>query len=136
MSPSRFSPLVIAALKSNLDSLLDAVPSIMGVFLATDDGFEITQAISGKQFEPAKLAAMSSSMVALSHALVGEIDLGETQNMLIEARLGKVLLLSVATTPALSLTVIARPNATLGQVLVHSKFCVSRLAEVMGHLSN
>lgn len=136
MTQSRFSPVVVTALKYNLEGLLESVPSIQGAFLATDDGFEITQAISGKQFEPAKLAAMSSSMVALSHALVGEIDLGETENLLIEARLGKVLLLSVACAPPLSLTVIARPTATLGQVLVHSKFCVSRLAEVMRRLDS
>lgn len=131
MSNSRFSPLVVALLKQCLDTLLDSVPSVLGVFLATDDGFEITQAISGKQFEPAKLAAMASSMVALSHAMVGEMDLGETENLLIEARLGKVLLLSVPCEPALSLAVIARPSATLGQVLVHSKFCVGRLTEII-----
>ena len=134
MFNSRFSPELVTSLKHNLDGLLDSVPSILGIFLATDDGFEITQALSSKHFEPAKLAAMSSSMVALSHALVGEIDLGEAENMLIEARLGKVLLLSVPANPALSLTVIARPSATLGQVLVHSKFCVSRLTEVIKRL--
>ena len=134
MSNSHFSPDVVISLKNCLNELLETVPSILGVFLATDDGFEITQAISSKQFEPSKLAAMSSSMVALSHALVGEIDLGETENMLIEARLGKVLLLSVPGNPTLSLTVIARPSATLGQVLVHSKFCVSRLTEVIKRL--
>jgi uncharacterized protein len=129
--PEILRPLVLRAVQLKLELLLDAVPAITGAFLATDDGFEITQVVSGKDMEPARLAAMCSSMVALSHALVEESALGESENLLIEAQRGKILLLTVPTSPKLSLTVIATPNATLGQVLVQSKMCVAQIREIM-----
>ena len=124
-------PVVMRAIQHKLERLLDAVPAITGVFLATDDGFELTQAVSGRETAPARLAAMCSSMVALSHALAQESELGESENLLIEARKGKILLLTIPATPKLSLTVIATPSATLGQVLAQSKLCVAQVREIM-----
>ena len=69
-------PIAMRAVQIKLEQLLEMVPAVIGAFLATDDGFEITQVVSGKDFEPARLAAMCSSMIALSHALVEESDLG------------------------------------------------------------
>ena len=122
-------PLAIRAVQIRLEQLLEMVPAVIGAFLATDDGFELTQVVSGKDFEPARLAAMCSSMIALSHALVQESDLGKSENLLIEAQNGKILLLTIASQPRLSLTVIARPTATLGQVLVHSKVCAEAIRQ-------
>ena len=124
-------PLALRAVTSKLEQLLDMVPAVIGAFLATDDGFEVTQVVSGKEVEPARLAAMCSSMIALSHALVQESDLGDSENLLIEAQKGKILLLTIASQPRLSLTVIARPSATLGQVLVHSKVCAEGIRQCL-----
>jgi uncharacterized protein len=117
--------------RQKLSDLLEMVPAISGAFLATDDGFELTHVVSGNELEPARLAALCSSMVALSHALVGEIAFGETTNLVIEAKHGKVLLLTIDRTPKLSLTVIAKPSATLGQVLVHSKVCAGAILAIL-----
>lgn len=119
------------AVQIKLEQLLEMVPAIIGAFLATDDGFELTHEVSGTELEPARLAAMCSSMIALSHALVHESDLGESENLIIEAQQGKILLLTIASQPKLSLTVIARPSATLGQVLVHSKFCAEAIRQAL-----
>ena len=124
-------PLAMRAVQIKLEQLLDMVPAVIGAFLATDDGFELTQVVAGKELEPARLAAMCSSMVALSHALVQESDLGESENLIIEAKKGKMLLLTIASQPKLSLTVIARPSATLGQVLVHSKVCAEAIRQAL-----
>lgn len=121
----------VRAVNIKLEQLLEIVPAIIGAFLATDDGFEITQVVSGKNAEPARLAAMCSSMIALSHALVQESDLGDSENLLIEAKKGKIILLTIASQPRLSLAVIARPNATLGQVLVHSKVCAEGIRQCL-----
>ncbi len=128
------SPEVLHEMRIKLEQLLELVPAVVGAFLATDDGFELTQVVSGKDFEPARLAAMCSSMIALSHALVEESDLGESENLLIEAKKGKILLLTIPSQPRLSLTVIARPSATLGQVLVHSKICAQSIHASMESL--
>jgi uncharacterized protein len=117
----------LAKARIGIANLLESVPAIVGAFLATDDGFELTQMIAGRDVDSARLAAMSSSMIALSHAIVVEIELGETENLLIEAKLGKVLLLSLATEPKLSLTVISKPSATLGQVLFASRECAKQI---------
>ncbi len=127
-------PIAMRAVQIKLEQLLEIVPAVIGAFLATDDGFEITQVVSGKDFEPARLAAMCSSMIALSHALVEESDLGESENLLIEAKKGKILLLTIDSQPRLSLTVIARPSATLGQVLVHSKICAEGIRDALALL--
>jgi uncharacterized protein len=125
------TPTNLAFCSKKLREMLDNVPATFGAFLATDDGFELTQQIAGKEFEASRLAAMSSSMVALSHALAGEIDLGETENLLIEAKLGKILMLGINTTPKLCLTVIAKPSATLGNVLVHAKICAEAIRRIL-----
>lgn len=125
------TPLEIAAVRLRLQELMDQVPAMLGAFLATDDGFEITQVIAGKDVDPARLAAMSSSIVALGHALVEETSLGETESFFIEARLGKILLLNLNARVRLSLTVIARPSATLGQVLMLSKLCTQDLLKLL-----
>ena len=123
-------PLTMRAVQIKLEQLLATVPAIIGAFLATDDGFELTHAVSGTELEPARLAAMCSSMIALSHALVEESDLGESENLLIEAKKGKIILLTIVSQTRLSLTVLARPSATLGQVLVHSKICAEAIKQV------
>ncbi len=127
-------PLVMRAVQIKLQQLLEMVPAVIGAFLATDDGFELTQVVAGKELEPARLAAMCSSMIALSHALVQESDLGDSENLIIEAKNGKMLLLTIASQPQLSLTVIARPSATLGQVLVHSKVCAEAIRQALEFL--
>jgi uncharacterized protein len=125
------SPTEQAACTERMRSLLDDLPAALGVFLATDDGFEITQVISGRALDPARLAAMSSSIIALGHAMVEETGLGETENFFIEARLGKILLLNIDARIALSMTVIAKPTATLGQVLMLSKRCAQELLALL-----
>ena len=124
-------PVLLSTIQSKLQQLLGVVPAIIGAFLATDDGFEITQLVSGRDMEAARLAAMCSSMVALSHALVQESEIGHSENLIIEAQKGKILLLTISSTPKMSLTVIAKPTATLGQVLVQSKICVAQISEIM-----
>jgi uncharacterized protein len=127
----RISAVLLHAIQTRLNELLNFVPAVQGVFLATDDGFEVAQAIAGKDLDPARMAAMCSSMVALSHALVLESDLAETESLLIEAARGKIVLLSVATVPKLSLSVVAKPGATLGQVLVSAKQCSAQIVKLM-----
>jgi uncharacterized protein len=127
----RMSAVVLKAIQTKLGELVDAVPAVQGVFLATDDGFEVAQAIAGKDLDPARMAAMCSSMVALSHALVQESDLGSTESLLIEAGKGKIVLLSVPTSPKLSLSVVAKPSATLGQVLVSAKQCADHIVRLV-----
>lgn len=116
-------------IRDRLQRLLTDVPAILGAFLATDDGFEICDVIAGTELDPARLAAISSSMVALSHAMVAESALGESSNMIIEAKRGTIVLLSVTSTMSLSLTIIARPGATIGQVLMMSKLAAADIEE-------
>ena len=125
------SPSVLFAAHQHLVNLLDSVPQIIGAFLATDDGFELTQVVAGKEFEPARLAAICSSIIALSHALVVESELGEPENFLIEAKRGKILLFTIDSNPKLSLAVIAKPSAILGQVLFQSKACAREILAVL-----
>lgn len=69
-------------------------PRISAALIATADGFEICS----EALEPdamAKLAAMSSSMIALADAVVREMKLRSGANIVIEADLGIILMQGV-----------------------------------------
>lgn len=69
-------------------------PDLLAVLIASSDGFEI----ASEALEPeimSRLAAMSSSMVALSDAIVRELALGSGANLVIEADAGRLLMQGV-----------------------------------------
>ncbi|MDN6883187.1 roadblock/LC7 domain-containing protein [Variovorax sp. CAN2819] len=104
--------------------VLEDVNGIACVVIATPDGFEIASA-SQRHFEPARIAAMASSISAIG-AVVSQ-----------EARLGRCTCITVATDKGFALVspvrngetelvvnVIADANAVLAQVMYRTAACV------------
>jgi predicted regulator of Ras-like GTPase activity (Roadblock/LC7/MglB family) len=98
--------------------------------LTSEDGFELAayrgQAISGR------IAAMSSSLQALSEAITREAGLSNTRNLIIEAETGTILILGLQNTTArVSLSVVASTRETLGQLLWAARNCCKTLEQAL-----
>lgn len=125
----RFDAAVTEAARRLLESFVSGNPGTRLAVLTSGDGFEITAHPSGL---PAvqRLAAMSSSLQALSEAMVQESGLAQVRNLIIETDGGTVIVLGVGkVTPRLSLTVVASSDEVLGRLLWASRECCAALEQ-------
>jgi uncharacterized protein len=116
-------------------ALVDLVNNESGleaVLLASPDGFEIVSATRTGRIDGPRLAAMSSSMLALGAAMAKDFRLDGCRNVHIEAGNGVVLLLTVPCDRAsLVLSALAPRGATLGMVLVAARRGAQAVAELL-----
>jgi len=100
--------------------------------LATTDGFNIKSlAAKSLSVEPDKLAAMSSSLFALSTSSSMQLMKSESNVTTIESETGNVLLISASylTKPCV-LTMVVKAEMSLAQ----ARFSVKRLSEKIGEM--
>ena len=110
-----------------LEAFAHATPSVALAVLTSADGFEIAAHPRGLSTAQ-RLAAMSSSLQALSEAMAGEAGLEGVRNLVIESDGGTLIVLGVGkVTPRLSLTVVAKGDETLGRLLWASRECCAFL---------
>jgi predicted regulator of Ras-like GTPase activity (Roadblock/LC7/MglB family) len=123
----RFSPDVVAAAHRQLEEFVAANTEVTLAVLTSGDGFEI--AAHPRDLPMAqRIAAMSSSLQALSEAIVREAGLNKSRNLIIETDGGTIVVLGIAnTTPRLSLAVVASGNEILGRLLWASRNCCTQL---------
>ena len=123
----RFDAATTEAVRVQLESFVAANPRTVLAVLTSGDGFEVAAHPSNL---PAvrRLAAMSSSLQALSEAMVQEAGLVRIRNLIIESDGGTVIVLGVGkVTPRLSLTVVASGDEVLGRLLWASRECCAAL---------
>ena len=123
----RFPPQVVAAAQGSLQEFVDANSEVQLAVLTSGDGFEV--AAHPRDLPAAqRLAAMSSSLQALSEAIVREAGLGRARNLIIESDGGTIVVLGIASASSwLSLAVVASGNETLGRLLWASRSCGASL---------
>lgn len=122
----RFDPQVANLAVAYLDALGQGNPAIAFAVLTSEDGFEIA-AYRGAETSR-RIAAMSSSLQALSEAIAREAALGSSNSLIIEADGGTILVLGIAaTSPRLSLAVVAKKGETLGTLLWAARNCCKSL---------
>jgi predicted regulator of Ras-like GTPase activity (Roadblock/LC7/MglB family) len=80
--------------RAALEALLNVVPSLSGAVLSRSDGFEIASVTRGT-LPVSRLAALSSSMVALGQASLRELGMNGGGSVLVEGPEGKLMLLEV-----------------------------------------
>ena len=123
----RFEAAVVEGARRLLEALVDAAPGVTFCMLTTADGFEIAAHPSGISTAQ-RLAAMSSSLQALSEAMVNETGLAGIRNLVIESDGGTIIVLGVGKlTARLSLTVVAHGGETLGRLLWASRECCASM---------
>lgn len=102
--------------QSHLDALRGEHREIAGTLLSTMDGFEVAASV-GPQISPRKMAAMTSSLLALAEAVSRESSVGQCRDLVIESSAGLVLMMDVPSTERRSvLTVLCTEAAVLGRV--------------------
>lgn len=120
-----------ALLQKQLERFVSGNSDIRGGVVSTVDGFEVASSLD-PTLSAAKLSAMTSSLLALSEAISRESALGVSRDMVIDAEMGRLLLMDVPSTGSrLLLTVLCDNAVTLGQVL----WAVKAFRDELGRIS-
>lgn len=131
MSP-RFGQKLTSACSEQLAKFGRETPGISLGVLSTSDGFEVASYRADHAIS-AKIAAMGSSLQALSDAITREAGLKGSRKLVIETDDGCVLAIGIADTkPAMSLVVVADKSASLGHLLWSAKICCSSVSRAAG----
>ena len=120
----RLSADDLATVQTCLDRFSGAVTGIQSAVVASVDGFAIAQAAGDHSGSSDRLAAMTSSMLALAKAVSRELLLGELEVLMMEAAEGKVLMLSIPLpTRSLLLMASCTRSCAIGNVLWNARQC-------------
>lgn len=100
---------------------------VVAVVIATVDGFDIANAVT-RGIDPARAAAMASSISAIGAVVSKEAGLGQSRSVTINTDAGFAFLSTVYRADvSLIVNVIADGGAVLGQVAWRSAECVKQL---------
>jgi uncharacterized protein len=121
-----------AVCQRHIDRLVEAHAQIDGALVSTVDGFEMASRVNG-EVSAARLAAMTSSFLALAEAISEESAVGTCRDLVIDAKSGRVLLMEISRgTQKFVLTVLCDNSETLGQVLWAARSCRELIARELG----
>ena len=110
------------------EKMLSEVDGVTAVVIATLDGFDVASAM--RHGDPARVAAMASSISAISSVVSQEASLGRNKSMTIDTESGFAVVFSVHRPDAdLVINVIADGSAILGQVAYRTAQFARTLAE-------
>lgn len=105
------------ACREEIESLVTQTVGIESASVVSGDGFEIASVLRG-DVSGDKLAAMASSLLALSEAVVQELRMNACRNVIIESDRGSVVTLRIpAADRELLISVLCSDAASLGSVL-------------------
>ena len=111
----KLAPTAKVIAQRESQSILDEVNGVTAVVVATVDGFDIASAM--RAGDAARVAAMASSISAISAVVSQEASLGRNKSVTIDTDSGLALVYSVHRSDAeLVINVSADGNAILGQV--------------------
>ena len=101
-----------------IKKLLNEVPGIDFVMLCSSDGFELALESKKNMINGGKIAAVSSSILAMVSAFISEIVLTGCKTITLDADNGKVVLIGVehADYPMV-IVLVASKNILIGQLL-------------------
>ncbi|MEG0481869.1 MAG: roadblock/LC7 domain-containing protein [Acinetobacter sp.] len=116
--------------EKKIQQLLNSVSGVEFVMLCTTDGFEIALANKKNIMNSSKIAAVSSSILAMVTAFISEINLVGCQTITLDAENGKALLTSIPHPKhPLVLVAMANKDVLLGQLLYEIKMTSEVLME-------
>ena len=109
------APTVIPLAQREAQEILDQVDGVTGAVIATVDGFDIASAM--RSGDASRVAAMASSISAISAVVSQEASLGRNKSVTIDTEAGFAVVHSVYREDAeLVIIAIAHGGALLGQV--------------------
>ncbi|MFF4021905.1 MULTISPECIES: roadblock/LC7 domain-containing protein [Nocardia] len=114
-----------AAVLAELKALRDRVPGLIGALVASSDGLLIEHDLPA-HIEPAGMAALSASQLALSHRLATTAVGGGFHEVVVRGTGGHVVVYGVDWT---SLTVLAEPDVNVGRLHLESRPAARAIAD-------
>ncbi len=131
LAQSRTAPKeLIDFAKSEIQDVLMNVRSVNYVMLCSTDGFELAHVYKRNGYNSTKLAAVSSSILAMVAAFMNEIHLEGCQSITLDADNGKAILTSTPSSnhPMIIVT-LTEKDVLLGQLLYTLKNASSRIMQ-------
>lgn len=131
LAQSRTAPKeLIDFAKSEIQDVLMNVRSVNYVMLCSTDGFELAHVYKRNGYNSTKLAAVSSSILAMVAAFMNEIHLEGCQSITLDADNGKAILTSIPSSnhPMIIVT-LTEKDVLLGQLLYTLKNASSRIMQ-------
>jgi predicted regulator of Ras-like GTPase activity (Roadblock/LC7/MglB family) len=131
MLPQRSAPdALIKFAHQEMNELLHEVHGVEYVMLCSTDGFELTSVYKKKIDNSGKLAAVSSSILAMVQAFLGEINLNGCQTITLDAENGKALISAVPSTQHPMLIIaVSSPEVLIGHLLLAIKKSAEKIAQ-------
>lgn len=104
--------------KSKIQEVINNVTGINFIMLCSTDGFELATIHKKDHSNNGKLAAVSSSILAMVSAFMQEIHLTGCQSITLDAENGKAILTSIPSkSHPMIIIALAEKNVLLGQLL-------------------
>ena len=128
LAQSRTAPKeLIDFAKSEIQDVLMNVRSVNYVMLCSTDGFELAHVYKRDGYNSTKLAAVSSSILAMVAAFMNEIHLEGCQSITLDADNAKAILTSIPSSnhPMIIVT-LTEKDVLLGQLLYTLKSASNR----------
>ncbi|QEK34867.1 roadblock/LC7 domain-containing protein [Acinetobacter johnsonii] len=116
--------------KSEIQDVLMNVRSVNYVMLCSTDGFELAHVYKRDGYNSTKLAAVSSSILAMVAAFMNEIHLEGCQSITLDADNGKAILTSIPSSnhPMIIVT-LTEKDVLLGQLLYTLKNASNKIMQ-------
>ena len=119
---------VKALARSEAQKVLNELTGVTAVVVATEDGFDVASVVSAN-LDAGRMAAMASSISAISTVVSQEAGLGRNRSVTIDTESGFAMVYSVhRSDAALVINVIADSRAILAQV----NYRTSQMARSLG----
>ena len=131
LAQSRTAPKeLIDFAKSEIQDILMNVRSVNYVMLCSTDGFELAHVYKRNGYNSTKLAAVSSSILAMVAAFMNEIHLEGCQSITLDADNGKAILTSIPSSnhPMIIVT-LTEKDVLLGQLLYTLKNASNKIIQ-------
>ena len=131
LAQSRTAPKeLIDFAKSEIQDVLMNVRSVNYVMLCSTDGFELAHVYKRYGYNSTKLAAVSSSILAMVAAFMNEIHLEGCQSITLDADNGKAILTSIPSSnhPMIIVT-LTEKDVLLGQLLYTLKNASNKIMQ-------
>ena len=131
LAQSRTAPKeLIDFAKSEIQDVLMNVRSVNYVMLCSTDGFELAHVYKRNGYNNTKLAAVSSSILAMVAAFMNEIHLEGCESITLDADNGKAILTSIPSSnhPMIIVT-LTEKDVLLGQLLYTLKNASNRIIQ-------
>ena len=113
---------LIQMAKAQANDILMNIRGIDYIMLCSTDGFELSSVYKKNPYNSTKLAAVSSSILAMVSAFLNEIQLTGCQSITLDAENGKAILTSIpAPHHPMVMVTLSNKDVLLGQLLYSLK---------------